>query len=491
MTDVYGQGSTPDQCEVRDRASIPAANTLDECLGSSGVGRARIHGRGNRITEDRRTAHMALLCVVGLVVAVAFGACGGTADGRPRPTSTSATGGNLTVAYILTGGELTAYDAATGQKLWRFMPAQPASMPSLMARDGVLYLSAGDLYALRATDGRPLWETPIGGAALGSPPQFARGALYVASDGVVSAVNARDGTLLWHAQVGSGLDTLLMDADAGILYDGVNGLTALRAGDGSQLWQVSTHGSGLYSLQLAGGALYASTTDNRLLALDPADGHLRWSYQNPTLQTLSRPTISGSMIYLSAQTTVASNSATGAIGVRTLETVVAVRAKDGATLWQRRMNVGMSPPVGVGIPDPVVSGDATTVYIVAGPTDGDVVALAAADGAIRWQRPSNDTITALLGGDGGTLYTGGMSGDVVAPSSSDGTPRWQTSLGHASPVMRLSLEQGTLYAATADVACAALDPKTGRVRWLAAAGSAGSVGAAPLPATIVVMDIPR
>ncbi|HLZ21511.1 MAG TPA: PQQ-binding-like beta-propeller repeat protein, partial [Ktedonobacterales bacterium] len=91
--------------------------------------------------------------------------------------------------------------------------------------------------------------------------------------------------------------------------------------------------------------------------------------------------------------------------------------------------------------------DGSTIYAVAGPSAGDVVALAVVDGTIRWQAPSGDTLLALSGADSGTLYTGGISGVVSALSADDGTPRWRVPVGPAgqtSPVLRISLEQGTL-----------------------------------------------
>lgn len=460
----------------------------------AGAGLTQMRGRGDGVTRRGRTTRMAFQIFVALAVTCALVACGGSVRSGSSSSPTVSTRLHLTVAYVLTGDELAAYDAATGRRLWRFVPALPASMPSLVLHDGKLYLSAGSPYALQAGDGRLLWQTPLGAGSMGaleSTLQFARGVLYLAAGGVVSAVSARDGTLLWHTQVGSGLDTLLVDGALGTVFDGSGGLTALHGGDGSELWQVGIQGSDISSLQLAGGTLYAGTTDNRLLALDPTDGRLRWSYQDPAIQALSRPTVAGSMIYLAGQATAPSTNATGGIGVGTVETVVAVRATDGTRLWQKQLPIGLAASAVTNALDPLVSSDSSTLYVVAGPTVGDVVALATADGAIRWQASSNDTLLAMLGTDRGALYTGGVSGSVGALSADTGAPRWRTSVGQSgqnSPVLRLSLMRGTLYAATADDAYTALDPSAGRMRWRTPVGSDSAAGAGLMPPTIVVAD---
>lgn len=488
MIATYGEGSAPGPFAPRDCENIAITNACDEYPAVTRADPIRTRGRGNEIARSRSAMRRAFLCSASLLVVLTFAACGGSPRSATRPHSTSATRQSLTIAYVLMGSDLAAYNAATGRRLWHFVSAQPASMPSLVLSNGVLYLSAGNLYALRASDGRLLWRTPVSAGALTSTLQFARGVLYIAADGVVSAVNTHDGTLLWHTQVGSGLDTLLVDGSSGAVYEGGGGLTALRGGDGSQLWQVSTQGSGITSMQLAGGTLYAATTDNRLLALGPADGRIRWSYQDPTFQALSRPAIVGATVYLAAQATAATTSTTGSIGVQMLESVVALRGSDGAPLWQRRLRIGLPPSaVEYGL-DPIVSGDGSTLYVVAGPSAGDVVALAAADGTVRWQAPSGDTFLALLEADSGPLYTGSITGAVSALSAGDGTPRWRISVGQTSPVLQLSLADGTLYAATADGGCAALDPTTGRIRWYVPAGSGSAAGMGLWPPTIVVAD---
>lgn len=269
----------------------------------------------------------------------------------------------------------------------------------MVLHDSVLYVSAGSLYALRASDGRLIWQTPLGAGGRGALEfalQFARGVLYLAANGVVSAVSARDGTLLWHTQVCDGLHTMLVDGADGTnarIYVGSGGLTALHAGEGSELWHVGVQGSGIFSLQLAGGTLCAGTTDNRALTIDPADGRLRWGYQGSMVQVLSRPAIVGATFYLAAHASTPISGATGVIGMQTVETIVALRASDGAVVWRHQLVLGMPTSAVARAGDPVVSGgDGAMVYAAAGPTGGDVIALATTNGAVQFQRPSDDTV---------------------------------------------------------------------------------------------------
>lgn len=244
-----------------------------------------------------------------------------------------------------------------------------------------------------------------------------------------------------------------------------------------------------YAFQVADGTLFVSTTFNRLLALDPADGRERWAYQDPRAQALSQPTIAGGHVYVTVRRAAASTSGTGGIGAQTVDTVIALRTSDGSPLWQRQLSVGQETALVDAFFGPLISNDGSAVYVVAGPTVGDVVALSTADGRMRWQAPSSDTLPALHEDGDGTLYTGSASGVVTALNATDGRARWRAFVGQQGAVLGLVSARGTLYVATADGACASIDQDTGHIRWQAAGGDAGTSPAESLPTTILVADL--
>lgn len=427
---------------------------------------------------------MALLAILLMLFATA---CGGE-SGAKTARNGQLDGAAMRVALVLADGRLVAHDAASGTRLWQFTPSHASTMPSMAARDGVLYLSDGDLYAMHARDGRPLWQTSIGGGAFVSPLTVQGNMAYVESSGTVYAVHIADGQLAWRATVGTGLNVLLVDGMSVYVATGVaGGVTALDASDGTVRWQSAAETGAAYAFQMSAGTLYVSTTFNRLLALDPTTGRERWVYQDPGAQVLSQPAIAGRNAYVIVRRAVDSTSGTGGIGAQTVDTVIALHASDGSLFWQRQLSTGQATAPIDAFFGPLVSNDGLTVYAVAGPTVGDVVALSTADGRMRWQAPGSDTLSALQADDDGTLYTGSASGTVTALNAPDGQVRWRAGVWQQSAILRFVATRGTLYVATADGTCAAIDWNTGRTRWHATGASEDGEGVELAPVTLLVM----
>lgn len=453
--------------------------------------------RGNDLSTDGRMARVAvqirlralMVSSVAILLMLLITACGGESgaktarNGPPR-------GGSMRVAYLLADGWLAAYDAASGTRLWQFTSSHPSTMPSMALRNGILYLSDGDLYAMRASDGRLLWQTPVGGGAFVSPLTVQGNMAYVESSGTVYAVRLNDGQLAWHVTVGAGLNALLADgATVYVAAGNAGGVTALNASDGTVRWQSAAETGAAYTIQMSAGTLYVSTTFNRLLALDPADGRQRWAYQDPRAQALSQPAIAGGHVYVTARRAAAPTSGTGGIGAQTVDTVIALRTSDGGPLWQRQLSVGQATAPVDAVFGPLVSNDGSAVYAVAGPTGGDVVALSTADGRMRWQAPGGDTLSALQTDGDGTLYAGDASGMVTMLNATDGRAGWRAGVGQQSAILRFVAVQGTLYVAAADGTCAAIDQYTGHTHWQVAGADGTATGLEPLPPSILVASV--
>jgi glucose dehydrogenase len=104
--------------------------------------------------------------------------------------------GRLFLAFL--NGDLIALDAATGKPVWkRNLHAHLESSP--LAVDGKLYLGDDrtNLVALRAADGKTLWQFNSPGAIKASP-SFHRGRVFVADyEGAMFCADADNGRLLW------------------------------------------------------------------------------------------------------------------------------------------------------------------------------------------------------------------------------------------------------------------------------------------------------
>jgi alcohol dehydrogenase (cytochrome c) len=130
-----------------------------------------------------------------------------------------------TMYYDTGSDEVFAVDAASGRELWSYVPeidffAGPAGGSAIPVSRGVtygagrIYLVTGDarLVALDAKTGKRLWERPVAdpaaGNVLNSPGTFWKGEIVVGGPagaaglrGFVAAYSAKDGTPLWRTQM--------------------------------------------------------------------------------------------------------------------------------------------------------------------------------------------------------------------------------------------------------------------------------------------------
>lgn len=106
----------------------------------------------------------------------------------------------------------------------------------------------------------------------------------------------------------------------------------------------------------------------------------------------------------------------------------------------------------------------TGEVIYAASADGTLMAVAAEDGQVLWERELGERVFAGVGGDGDQLYLVTRNADLVALSRENGEERWRTGL----PTEALAAPQsnGTLVVAqTTDGRVLAFDASTGEQRW--------------------------
>lgn len=107
-----------------------------------------------------------------------------------------------TEALFQSPGELTAYDAETGSKVWSHTEGKYSTIPSPISAEGIVYSPGGPFLALKPGDGTAerVWESKALATATASPC-FYKGRLYtVDSAGIVSCSDAKDGKVLWKSR---------------------------------------------------------------------------------------------------------------------------------------------------------------------------------------------------------------------------------------------------------------------------------------------------
>ena len=229
------------------------------------------------------------------------------------------------------------FDAATGAKIWSVPTGgkaqqYQASSPAVYG-DTILFGSLdGNLKAVRAIDGAPVWQYSTGGTIYSSPhiglESAAPGAKTLACIGTdaggLHVVEAATGAPRWIKNTGAyvrGSCTFLTDAavnnGSSIVYFGSNArhVYAVDAMTSLQLWIFTTPGGDDYATPalhtFANGTitLFVSCYDYNVYALDALSGAVRWSFATvgyviatPLIYTL--PSTGQARLYVGCDTTV-------------------------------------------------------------------------------------------------------------------------------------------------------------------------------------------
>ncbi len=225
------------------------------------------------------------------------------ADGYAHGTPAISNG----IVYIGTNnGAVYAVRIADGKLVWHVsraggFKAIPLDIAPLVD-NGMVFIEgkqgangeSQSLFAMRASDGELLWSRPEGNAPgpMVEQPQVANGVIYaVDGAGDLAALRETDGVVLWK-HTGDPVYGPFIVADGLVQVNGADGVFALRASDGALSWKqgIDFHSS----LSSAGppevvdaGIVYVATTNGTVQALQASNGKQLWRYviQERAVQT--------------------------------------------------------------------------------------------------------------------------------------------------------------------------------------------------------------
>lgn len=202
--------------------------------------------------------------------------------------------------FVTTGfGKVFALDAATGKQVWRRTIGLPLHAPPAAAGGRVFVITVeNQLRALHATDGGDAWP-PYQALAevarlLGGASPAVEGGIIVApfSSGELVAIRADSGRPLWADSLAPSRRTDEISAlaqirarpviDQGRVYAISAGgiLAAFDMRTGQRLWDRDI--GGLHSPWVAGRQLYQLTNDGQFICVSAESGRIHWVTQLPT-----------------------------------------------------------------------------------------------------------------------------------------------------------------------------------------------------------------
>jgi outer membrane protein assembly factor BamB len=198
------------------------------------------------------------------------------------------------VAYLVNKyGNAKAVRLSDHEVLWQRLTdprdrGKPTDVTAPVYHEGLVFFAFldGDLVAVDATSGKPVWKRNLH-SHLESSPMAVGGALYLGTDTTdVVALRARDGQPIWRFNSPGAIKASPSYHDGRIYVADYEGsMFALDAVNGRPLWRTNTtrvppfgEGGFFSSPAIAFGHVYAARDDGTVFAFDEKTGRVSWSF---------------------------------------------------------------------------------------------------------------------------------------------------------------------------------------------------------------------
>jgi eukaryotic-like serine/threonine-protein kinase len=207
----------------------------------------------------------------------------------------------------LYGGSLDrkvyAVDLGSGEVRWSTRLSGMLVSGVLVAGDTVFAASsrpAGRVYALRRSDGKPIWHTDT--SPIAAPLAMVGGVLVAETQrGEVLALDPGSGRIRWRHRVGVCRVAAAPAGDGGLLVATTDSLVRLSLADGKVTHRVPSPGTVVSAWLPHQGALVAGTTDSQLVSIDPRELRRRWSVRVDA-PVLGSPAALGDTLFIATRT---------------------------------------------------------------------------------------------------------------------------------------------------------------------------------------------
>lgn len=238
-------------------------------------------------------------------------------------------------------------------------------------------------------------------------------------------------------------------------------------------WTFHAKGQLLSSPAVVGDVIYVGSTGGFLYAIDRASGTEKWKFETKS-RIASSPAVAGGMVYFGAYdgNFYAVDAATGAVKWKF--------ATEGERQFTAKHLHGMQP-AGESMPDPWdcwLSSPAVwkgAVYFGSG--DGNVYALDAGTGALKWKFKTGDVVHASPAIADGMVFIGSWDSYFYALDAESGAEKWRFKTGEDAAVHNqqgiqssAAVADGMVYFGCRDSHVYALDEFTGEKKWAYATG---------------------
>ena len=306
--------------------------------------------------------------------------------------------------------------------------------PTVVGEAVIIGSCAGTLYALDRKSGQPIWsyDTKLDGsrAQFHGEPLLAGGRVIVPTDsdpkGHLYAFEVASGDLQWKLPFDQGIATTPLLVGNRIVAVSARGeVVAVDPKNGAIIWHQAPAGAleplpYMPSPAYSGKRVFFADNTNKLFALDAATGTILWQKTLP------------------ARTTTALVVAGNALILGTFDGYLNWIAIDSGEM-KRRLHLEEGKPYGT----PILA--SPLLYVLTAGTKGNLLALDAASGAMKWKQETPKewtTYRPLV--SGAAIIAGNEEKDLCAFDRSNGEMQWCRSVGQIPRGLGIGSD-GTLY----------------------------------------------
>ena len=223
------------------------------------------------------------------------------------------------------------------------------------------------------------------------------------------------------------------------------GLVALYPTINQQRWVLPIPGGVISELTIDRGAIFFGAGDGFLYSVNSENGRVNWRYEirNPII---SKPAVSGGRVFVTTSD----------------DTIYAFDAGTGKWLWHYRRRTAPTATI-LGASSPLVDGN----EVLAGLSDGFLVALSVADGQLKWERKLHQgtkftDVDARPVLDEAVLYIPSYDGALYALKRQGGEVIWRFDAGGSKSV---EVDGPRLYFPSSDGVIYALKKENAKILW--------------------------
>lgn len=233
-------------------------------------------------------------------------------------------------------------------------------------------------------------------------------------------------------------------------------------------WKFHTNGRVIASPAIANGVVYVGSTDGNFYAIDGGSGTLKWKFETKAWEVSSPVVVGGVVYFLSYDGHLYALDA--AIGQ------VKWKFATGGEKHYAGTHLHYLQPAVESMPDPwdfyLSSPTVWKGAVYFGSSDGNVYALDAETGGLKWKFKTGDVVHSSPAIADGTLYIGSWDTNLYALDAVSGTEKWRFKTGedsdahnHVGIQSSPAVMDGVVFFGSRDSYAYAVDAGTGKQIW--------------------------